>query len=308
MAYSAIFSSCNHFTHIIFFVARLNNMFITAFLTMRKQYLASIIVFCLLSQFTFATQIFRSEDPQGGVTYSDTAAAGAKQVDIPFQTNWFLHRISKVYDGDTIVLKNGKRVRLLGINTPEVESRYRTSEPGGIAAKSWLQEKLQNKKVHLQYDQEKYDRYKRLLAHLFLPGGKHLNEALLENGLAVLNIMPPNLRHSAKLVSAQQRAEKQKLGIWSMPRYQLLPISKISNNNRGWQRYIGTAKSIKRSRKYSRLIFNEKTNIRIANENLEHFPKLENYLGKSIEIRGWVSRNGENYSMLIRHPSALVFH
>jgi endonuclease YncB( thermonuclease family) len=308
MAYSAIFSSCDHFTHIIFFATRLKRHVYYLISTMRKKYLASIIVFCLLSQFTFATQIFRSEDLQGGVTYSDTATAGAKQIDISFQTSGFLHRISKVYDGDTIILENGKRVRLLGINAPEIESRYRTSEPGGIAAKSWLQEKLQNKKVHLQYDQEKHDRYKRLLAHIFLPDGKHLNEALLENGLAVLNIIPPNLRHSAKLVSAQQRAEKQKLGIWSMPRYQPLPISKISNNNRGWQRYVGTPKSIKKSRKYSRLIFNEQTNIRIANENLEHFPKLENYLGKSIEIRGWISRNGKNYSMLVRHPSALVFH
>jgi hypothetical protein len=93
-----------------------------------------------------------------------------------------------------------------------------------------------------------------------------------------------------------------------MPRYQPLPISRITNENRGWQRYIGTPKSIKRNRKYSRLIFNQKTNIRIANENLELFPNLETYLDKSIEIRGWVSRNGENYSILVRHPSALIIH
>lgn len=283
-------------------------MLMTKFLTMKKKYPIVILVFSLLSQFTFASQIFRSEDSQGRVTYSDTATTGAKQVDILVQNNGLLHQISKVYDGDTIVLKNGKRVRLLGINAPEVESRYRTSEPGGTAAKNWLQEKLQNKRVHLQFDQEKYDRYKRLLAHLFLPGDMHLNEALLENGLAALNIVPPNLQHSGKLISAQQRAEKQKLGIWSMPRYQPRPISKISDNNRGWQRYVGTPKYIKRNRKYSRLVFNDKTNIRIANKNLALFPNLETYLGKLIEIRGWVSRNGENYSILIRHPSALIFH
>lgn len=270
--------------------------------------LISIFVINLFSPYSFASQIFRSEDAQGRVTYSDTATTGAKQVDIPFQNNGFLHRVAKVYDGDTIVLKNGKRVRLLGINAPEVESRFRTSEPGGYAAKKWLQEKLQNKSVHLQFDQERYDRYKRLLAHLFLPGEKHLNEALLEHGLAVLNIVPPNLRYADKLIRAQQRAEKQKLGIWSMPRYQPHPISQISNKNRGWQRYLGTPKSIKRNRKYSRLVFNKKINIRIANENLELFPNLETYLGKSIEIRGWASRSGENYSILIRHPSALIVH
>lgn len=270
--------------------------------------LISILVFSLLSQFSFASQIFRSEDAQGRVTYSDTATTGAQQVDIPTQKIGFSHRVSKVYDGDTIVLNSGKRVRLLGINAPEVASRYRASEPGGLAAKKWLQEKLHNKSVHLQFDQEKYDRYQRLLAHLFLPGEKHLNEALLENGHAILNIVPPNLRYTDKLIRAQQRAEKQKLGIWSMPRYQPLPISRITNENRGWQRYIGTPKSIKRNRKYSRLIFNQKTNIRIANENLELFPNLETYLEKSIEIRGWVSRNGENYSILVRHPSALIIH
>ena len=277
-------------------------------LTMRKQSLINFIALSLLSQLTFAEPIFRSEDTQGRITYSDTPLDGGKRVNIPYQTNLVLYRVAKVYDGDTIVLENGQRVRLLGINTPEIESRYRGSEPGGIDAKLWLQKKLQNKKIHLQFDQEKYDQYERLLAHLFLPGGKHLNEALLENGFAVLNIIPPNLRHADKLVSAQQRAEQQKLGIWSISRYHPRPISKISKKYRGWQRYFGTPKSIKKSRKYSRLIFNQQTNIRIANKNLELFPNLENYLGKSIEIRGWVSRNGKNYSMLIHHPSALTFH
>lgn len=283
-------------------------MLMTKLIHMRKPYLICIIVFSLLTEFSFATQIFRSEDAQGRVIYSDTADNDAKLVEIPLQTTRFLQQISKVYDGDTVILKNGERVRLLGINAPEIESRYRTSEPGGIQAKLWLQEKLQNQSVHLQYDEEKYDRYKRLLAHVFLPDGKHLNAALLENGLAVLSIMPPNLRYSDKLISAQQRAEKQKLGIWSMPKYQPLPISKITNKSRGWHRYIGIPKAIKKSRKYHRLMINKQINIRIAKENLELFPPLDNYLNRSIEIRGWVSRNGENYSMLIHHPSAIIIY
>lgn len=283
-------------------------MLMTKILLTRKPYLVCIILFSLLTEFSCATQIFRSEDAQGRVIYSDTPNDGAKPVDIPLQPNRFLQQIAKVYDGDTVVLKNGQRVRLLGINAPEIESRYRTSEPGGIQAKLWLQEKLQNKSVHLQYDQEKYDRYKRQLAHLFLPDGKHVNAALLENGLAVLNIMPPNLRYSDKLINAQQRAEKHKLGIWSMPKYQPLPISKITNKSRGWHRYIGIPQAIKKSRKYHRLLFNKHTNIRIAKENLELFPPLDSYLNRSIEIRGWVSRNGENYSMLIHHPSAIILN
>ncbi len=187
-----------------------------------------------------------------------------------------------------------------------MESRHRSDEPGGTAAKAWLQAQLENEQVYLEFDQEKQDRYKRLLAHLYLSNGKHLNAELLANGLATVNLIPPNLRHAKILIRAQQRAEQQGLGIWSMPAYKRLPISQISTNPRGWRRYIGTPKSIKRTRKYTRLIFNNKANVRINNNNLNLFPALETYLGKPLEIRGWVSRKKDQYSILIRHPSALV--
>lgn len=272
-----------------------------------SQFLIGIFIANLLSPVAWSTQIYRTEDLQGRVTYSDKPVDGSTPVEIFAPTNdRFPEEVASIYDGDTIVLKNGERVRLLGINTPEIESRFRINEPGGIAAKIWLKQQLKNKKVYLEYDQEKQDRYKRLLAHLYLPSGKHLNIALIENGLATVNIMPPNLRHADKLIQTQRQAEEQKLGIWSMAAYQPLPLTQITKKNKGWQRYIGIPKSIKRSRKYSRLIFNEDSNIRIVNDNLYLFPALETYLGKSIEIRGWVSRSKNKYSILVHHPSSLI--
>lgn len=262
---------------------------------------------CLLAQILFASQIYRVIDEQGRVSYSDRPSAGSKQIDVSIQApNRQLHRVKTVYDGDTIILENGDRVRLLGINTPEIEGRFRQDEPGGLAAKTWLQNQLENKKVYLEYDKEKHDHYQRLLAHIYLPDGKHINIALVEKGLASVSIIPPNLRHTKELVRAQQLAERNGLGIWSIPRYQARPLNQIADNNQGWQRFIGTPKLIKRSQKFTRLIFNDQTNIRIANDNLALFPDLESYLGKSIEIRGWVSRAKQTYSMHIHHPSALI--
>ncbi len=262
---------------------------------------------CLLSQIALASPIYRVVDEQGRVSYSDRPSANSKQIEISIQTpNRQLHRVKSVYDGDTIILKNGDRVRLLGVNTPEIEGRFRQDEPGGIAAKVWLQNQLKNGKVFLEYDKEKHDHYQRLLAHLHLPDGKHLNVGLVENGLATVSIIPPNLRHTKELVRAQQKAEKEGLGIWSMSQYQTRPLSQIAKNNKGWQRFIGTPKSIKSNQKYTRLIFNEQFNIRIANDNLALFPNLKTYLGKSIEIRGWMSRTKQKYSMHIQHPSALI--
>ena len=266
-----------------------------------------LITFCLVSQIALANEIYRSEDAQGRVTYSDQITAGSKQVEISKRSYRHLRLVTNVYDGDTVVLEDGQRIRLLGVNTPEIESRHRQGESGGMAAKEWLQKQLQDKKVYLEFDEEKHDRYKRLLAHIFLPDGKHLNLALVENGLAIVNIIPPNMRYADVLIKAQQQAEKQNLGVWSMTDYQAYPLSQISGNRKGWQRVIGTPQSIKQSRKYTRLIFNNKVNIRIANDNLKLFPKLENYLDKSLEIRGWISRNKDHYSILIHHPSALIF-
>lgn len=266
-----------------------------------------LLMLCsLITQPAAAEKIYRHVDAQGRVTYSDQPASTGRQTKITTKPYRTLYRVKRVYDGDTIALKNGQRVRLLGINTPEVEGRNKSDEPGGLAAKEWLQQQLADKKVYLEFDEEKKDRYKRQLAHIYLPDHTHLNLALVENGLAVINLIPPNLRYADKLIQAQKKAQKAQLGIWSRPEYAPKPLATLTKKLHGWNRYTGIPTTIRKSRKYTRLVFNEKTDIRIANKNLHLFPPLDSYLGKSLEIHGWLSRKGKNYSILIQHPSALV--
>ena len=264
------------------------------------------LIICITASTLSASEVYRSVDAHGRVTYSDKPSIGARQLEILSSPSRQLHRVARVYDGDTIVLENGKHVRLLGLNTPEIGGYQNDEEPGGMAAKKWLQALLQKNKVLLEFDHVRQDKYKRLLAHVFLPNGKHINLAILENGLAAVSIIPPNGRYTDQLVQAQQNAERQKLGIWSMPEYQVKPIAQISDQNKGWQRFTGSPVSIKKGKKYTRLIFTDKIDIRIANANLNLFPALTTYLGKTLEIRGWVARNKDHRSMLIQHPSALI--
>lgn len=253
-----------------------------------------------------AGAIYRNVDAQGRVTYSDTPAAGAQQLQIETQIQRRLYQVDKVYDGDTIILEGGKHIRLLGVNTPEIQSRVRSEEPGGVAAKEWLQALLRDGKVYLEFDEEKKDKYKRQLAYVFLPNGKQINAALLENGLGMLNIIPPNLRYAEKLAQAQQHAEKKRLGVWAMPEYQPHSIAQIAEHTRGWQRFTVTPLRIKTGKKHTRLIFSDKVDARIANTQLKLFPEISTYLGKSLEIRGWVSRSKDRYTILVQHPSALI--
>lgn len=274
-----------------------------------KSWMRHIILFTglFLQANLFAADIFRSEDEKGQVTFSDKASPSSQKIESKPLSNRYLYKVKKVYDGDTIVLDSGERVRLLGINTPEIDSRHRQGEKGGQAAKRWLQAKLQQGQVYLEFDQQQRDKYKRLLAHCFLPNNEHLNASILEAGLASLSIIPPNNKYGAALISAQQQAEQANRGIWARPEYKPRSISSLSReNSKGWQRYLATATSIKQGRSYVRLVLNKNVDIRIPMANLDLFPELKTYLGKPIEIRGWASRSKQHFSILIRHPSAII--
>jgi len=85
--------------------------------------------------------------------------------------------VERIIDGDTIVVENNTHVRLLGINTPEKGEFYYSG------AKEFLEELIFNKTVKLEYGREKYDKYDRTLAYVFLEN-KNINLKLVEKGFA----------------------------------------------------------------------------------------------------------------------------
>lgn len=85
--------------------------------------------------------------------------------------------VERVIDGDTIVVENEIHVRLLGINTPEKKEFYY------YEAKEFLEELIFNKTIKIEYGKEKYDRYNRTLAYVFLEN-ENINLKLVEKGFA----------------------------------------------------------------------------------------------------------------------------
>ncbi|MXS81050.1 Endonuclease YncB, thermonuclease family [Nitrosomonas eutropha] len=276
----------------------------------------SFLKFCLFTIFLIflhaqpglADTIYRSINPHGRILYSDIPTPTAKPLQLAAQPVRSKYRVTRVIDGDTVVLENNKRVRLLGVNAPEIENRFHPAEPGGIEAKKWLQGKLQGRSVYLEHDRQTQDHYKRMLAHLYLADGEHINLSLVEKGLAVVTLISPNLLHANTLIKAQQRAEAKKLGIWSMKQYQPRQLVKLTEKPFGWQRYRVKVTALKRNRRFSRLIIGKNIDISIANQDLALFPPLETYLNKPLEVRGWVSRKKNHFSIRIQHPSALILH
>ncbi len=123
--------------------------------------------------------------------------------------------VVKVYDGDTLTLQTGDRVRLRWVNTPEL----RPMEAFGEEAGHFARKLCLNKQVSLLYGSVIRDGYGRLIAGVEIDD-KNLSEELLEHGLGHLFVIPPDDSDLSKLVAAQERARAAKRGIWSTDRYQ----------------------------------------------------------------------------------------
>ena len=125
------------------------------------------------------------------------------------------NRVQFVYDGDTILLKTGEKVRYLGIDAPEMDYEGKESEFLATTSRDYNARLVNKKRVRLEFDQEKRDHHGRLLAYVFLEGGDMLNALLLRQGLAHVMVKRPNLKYFTILLDNQRLAMKARRGIWS---------------------------------------------------------------------------------------------
>lgn len=135
---------------------------------------------------------------------------------LPASGRQTLHEVKFVYDGDTILLSNGEKVRYLGINAPEIDHEGGKSEPLAHEARRFNMEILARHRVRLETEIEKRDRYDRLLAHVFLEDGRLVSELMVLKGFAHVLRIQPNLKYWDRLLEAQRRAMKEGTGIWSV--------------------------------------------------------------------------------------------
>jgi micrococcal nuclease len=122
--------------------------------------------------------------------------------------------VVRVVDGDTLMLADGIKVRVLGIDAPEMEKDGRPADFLAHKAKATLEDLTLNRKIDLEYDRLRYDRYGRLLAYLWLPDHTLVNAELVRRGLARVYLIAPNLRYQKELLAAQGEAIEAGRGVW----------------------------------------------------------------------------------------------
>lgn len=221
-------------------------------------------------------------------------------------------RVSHVYDGDTIKLKDGRKLRLIGINTSERGRDDETDQPFYQAAKSRLQQIIKQNRsiIKIVTGKQKRDRHKRLLAHVFSPDGTNITATLLNEGLGFSIVIPPNLQFLNCYQNVEQVAEKLKRGIWAHSFSQPIESDSLntSKSNLGFKRVIGRIQRINQSSSAYWLTIENNFALRIMKRDLRYFRDYhpETLLNKKIIAKGWISRKKNNLRMSIQHPLSLI--
>lgn len=128
--------------------------------------------------------------------------------------------VSRVIDGDTLKIKIGDTedtVRLIGINTPESVDPRKTVECFGREASDKMKELVEGREVLVVKDptQNDRDKYRRLLAYVYLTDGTLLNQKMIEDGYAFEYTYIIPYEFQTEFMGAEREARERGLGLWN---------------------------------------------------------------------------------------------
>lgn len=219
----------------------------------------------------------------------------AAQALCPAPTGLDSATVQRVVDGDTLRLSDGRNVRMIGLNTPELGKQGRSDEPFAVAARKRLEALVAESdgRVGLRLGVESKDRYGRTLAHVFSAKGENLEAQMLADGLGFQVAVAPNVDLVDCQQAAERRARQSGLGLWK--RSPVLKAEQIERS--GFAVVSGRVSRVQRNRGGIWIELQDKVVLRVAPNLLDRFDatSLQALKGKQIEARGWVvdrSRRG----------------
>jgi micrococcal nuclease len=151
------------------------------------------------------------------------------KITVPFGRNYDYSDIlvTRAIDGDTLQLENKEHVRLIGIDTPEMHDSNKllrdsqksktdvaTIKALGRRAYEFTKQLVEGKRVSLEFDMERKDKYGRLLAYVYLKDGTFVNAEIVKQGYASLMTIPPNVKYADSFLTLYREARENKRGLW----------------------------------------------------------------------------------------------
>ncbi len=204
--------------------------------------------------------------------------------------------VQRVYDGDTLALSDGRRVRLIGVNTPELGRGAKRDEAFARAARQAVEEFLVGAdNIKIYFDAEARDRHGRYLAHLSKISStgitENLEQVLLAKGLAYHVAVPPNLQMARCFAQVENEARRARLGLWGASSSALPAIRPVKEG--GYQRVKARVQrvAVSSGKAWWINLDNNLTAV-IYPEYQSHFDSaaVRAWPGQWLEVEGWVYR------------------
>ncbi|WP_288491978.1 thermonuclease family protein [uncultured Pseudomonas sp.] len=196
--------------------------------------------------------------------------------------------VRQVVDGDTLRLVDGRSVRLIGVNAPELGKSGGTAQPYAEAARRRLQELVaaSDERLRLVPGSEATDHYGRTLAHLYDREGDNLEARLIAEGLGYAVAIAPNIRLADCQAAAQSQARRARLGVWKQ---EPTPATRIAEG--GFAVVQGRLLDVERNRGGLWLQFEGDLVVNVPERFVEAFDgvPLHQWIGRQLEARGWIS-------------------
>ena len=222
--------------------------------------------------------------------------------------------VKSVVDGDTLILRDGREIRLVGIQAPKLPLGRRGFKAWPLAgeAKQALEKLTLGKRLTLSFGGRRMDRHGRWLAHLHTKSRLWVQGALLKEGMARVYSFADNRAVIAEMLALEREARAAKRGIWGKDFYQVLKAEKIERRTRGVQIVEGLVLKVAPTRRRTYLNFGRdwKRDFTIVIEarSRRAFPergaRLKKLEGKRVRVRGWLRwRNGP--MLTATHPEQI---
>lgn len=164
-----------------------------------------------------------------------------------------LYGVKRVNDGDTITLTDGRLVRYIGVDTPEIDYQKRRAEPLAYEARDFNRRLINNAHaVQLILGKQVRDRYGRLLAYVFLKNGTFINAAILRQGYGFFLYAGKNDRYRRELLAAQRAGMSDRRGVWRNWRE---PAKAYVGNRRSMRLHLASCPRAEKISRHNRVLF-----------------------------------------------------
>jgi micrococcal nuclease len=217
--------------------------------------------------------------------------------------------VSWVYDGDTVRLSDGRKLRFIGINTPELGHGKKPDEAFAQQATESLENVIRQsgQRLKIRYGGERKDHYGRTLAHVFTTESQSINALLLRKGLGAAISVPPNTWNADCYYQAERDARQKAVGIWEYRSLGPIESTLLPRDSLGFHIVTGRVTRIGSSKRATWINLEGDVALRIDHSDKHYFPDqdFETLQGKRVEARGWIYKHKGQLRIRIRHPRSL---